>query len=149
MIMGQWVVSVAGIAILAVLCDIILPDGQTRKYIKTVIGVVVTVVMIQPVINLIGGAPPFDGIKSDNYTNMQIQQSYIEMVEEKQFQSKLATVEDVLQARNLDIEIVNADKEAKTISLQSKSSYSVEIKSAVDKIFYTYFDGYKITIKWK
>lgn len=49
--MGQWVVTVAGIAILSVLCDIVLPDGDTRKYVKTVVGIVVTLVMLQPIVN--------------------------------------------------------------------------------------------------
>lgn len=50
--MRQWVFSVAGIAVLSVLADVILPNGQTRKYVKTVIGVVVTMVLAQPVLNL-------------------------------------------------------------------------------------------------
>ena len=53
--MAQWVLSVAGIAILSVLADVILPIGQTKKYIKTVIGVVVSLVLVQPIISLAGG----------------------------------------------------------------------------------------------
>lgn len=51
--MKQWVLSVAGIAILSVIADIVLPNGQTRKYIKTVIGIVVTLVVVQPVFSLL------------------------------------------------------------------------------------------------
>ena len=60
--MAQWVLSVAGIAILSVLADVILPAGQTKKYIKTVIGVVVTLVLVQPVFSLAagGGGDLFD-----------------------------------------------------------------------------------------
>ena len=52
--MQQWVLSVAGIALLTVLCDVILPVGQTKKNIKTVIGIVETLVVVQPLLNFFG-----------------------------------------------------------------------------------------------
>lgn len=78
--MAQWVLSVAGIAILSVLADIILPNGSCRKYIKTVIGVVVTLVVAQPVFSLFGG----NGFLSDyreKQSQLTPQQSYLDFVE--------------------------------------------------------------------
>lgn len=78
--MAQWVLSVAGIAILSVLADVILPVGQTRKYIKTVIGIVVTLVLVQPVFSLVGGGGAFTSTETD----VQPQQQYISYVAETQ-----------------------------------------------------------------
>lgn len=147
--MGQWVVTVAGIAILAVLCDIILPDGQTRKYIKTVIGVVVTLVMIQPLANFIGSSLAIGGNQSSEYSNVEVQQSYIDMVDDKQFQSKLTTVQDVLQAHGVNVKVDSVNKRDKTFTIKSESTFSSESKTVIDNVFNTYFPDFKITIKWK
>lgn len=52
--MKQWILSVASVAVLSVLCEIILPSGKTKKYVKTVIGVVVTLALAQPLFSLFG-----------------------------------------------------------------------------------------------
>ena len=147
--MGQWVVTVAGIAILAVLCDIVLPEGQTRKYIKTVIGVVVTLVMIQPLVNFIGGSSIAADGTFGNTFDVEIQQSYLDMVEEKQLQSQLTSVCSMLQARNIDVEVISVDKCARTIVLRSNSSHTTENQTSIDNAFGAYFADYSITIEWK
>jgi hypothetical protein len=45
----SWIISVAGVMVLTVLLDIILPDGQTNKYIKGIFSVVVIIAVISPV----------------------------------------------------------------------------------------------------
>ena len=146
--MVQWVVTVAGIAILAVICDIILPDGSTRKYIKTVIGVIVTLVMLQPIIGFVGSSLTVDDNKNKP-NDIQIQQPYLNMVEDKRIKTNLNTVQDILEGRGIKIQITDLDKGSKTVAIQSNVEYSVEYKSLIDKTFNTYFDGYLIKIKWK
>lgn len=147
--MGQWVVTVAGIAILSVLCDIILPDGQTRKYIKTVIGVIVTLVMLQPLANLLSESFIKSNYQSEGYSDVRVQHSYLDMVDDKQLQSHLSSAEKMLQARGVNVEVLKLDKYDKTIDLQSDSSYSANSESVINEIFDTYFADYKIKIKWK
>lgn len=79
--MQQWILSVAGIAILSVLCDIILPDGQTKKYVKTVIGVVVTLAVVQPLFSLFQ-----QGNFAANFPSAEVsaQQNYLDYVAESQ-----------------------------------------------------------------
>ena len=47
---------------LTVLCDVILPVGQTKKYVKTVIGIVVTLVVVQPLLNFVGQDIPSEQV---------------------------------------------------------------------------------------
>lgn len=47
--LSVWTLSVAGIVVLAQLVDIILPEGQTAKYIKSVISVIIVFVLLQPI----------------------------------------------------------------------------------------------------
>lgn len=78
--MEQWLLSVAGIAVLSVLCDVVLPTGQTKKYIKTVIGIVVTLAIVQPLFALFGQG--VDGIFEN--TEITAQQQYLDYVSQTQ-----------------------------------------------------------------
>lgn len=51
-VISTWAMSVAGISMLAVLIDLILPSGQTKKYIKGVFALIVVIVVITPIFNL-------------------------------------------------------------------------------------------------
>ncbi|MDR2091560.1 MAG: stage III sporulation protein AF [Clostridiales bacterium] len=53
--MLSWIISIAGVMVLTVLLDIILPDGQTNKYIKGIFSVVVITVVIAPVAGFLKG----------------------------------------------------------------------------------------------
>lgn len=144
--MGQWVVTVAGIAIISVLCDVILPEGQTRKYIKTVIGIVVTLVMIKPVINL------FNGASFSNETNrdatVSVQQSYLDMVENKEVDMQSVKVKNVLNARGISVQSVAALKESRTLQIQAFGKENDAARNKIIDVAQTYFEGYKIIIKW-
>lgn len=147
--MAQWVVTVAGIAILSILCDVVLPEGQTRKYIKTVIGIVVTIVMIQPLVGIVGNLHDTEGAISSDRPQVQIQQSYLDATEDKQLKNRLSLACSVLEANNVDVNVVGFDKSDKCIILQSNLQYSFESKSKIDKVFETYFNDYDVVINWK
>jgi len=46
--MGVWIAAVTGIVALTLLVDIILPEGESNKYIKAVMSILTTFVLIQP-----------------------------------------------------------------------------------------------------
>ena len=50
--MSGWIISICGISLLSVLVDAIVPDGNTKKYVRTVIGIVLTFSMLLPIANL-------------------------------------------------------------------------------------------------
>ena len=52
---STWVLSVAGISIIGVLIELILPMGQTKKYVKGVFAFIVVLVIITPLPKLFGG----------------------------------------------------------------------------------------------
>lgn len=146
--MGQWVVTVAGIAILSVLCDVILPDGETRKYVKTVVGIIVTLVMLQPIVNFAAQPTQFS-IYSSNKSEAVVQQSYLDMVQDKQNSAQIKIIKDVLTAQDIKITEVYIEQAQKTIHLQIDDYYSSRIQSAINGVVKAYFDNYKISISWK
>ena len=53
--MTSWILSIAGVTILSVVVDLILPSGQTAKYIKNIFAFVMILVIISPLPALIKG----------------------------------------------------------------------------------------------
>jgi len=51
-IISSWIISIVGIVILGVLIDLILPEGQMQKYIKSIFSVIVVLTMVSPVLNI-------------------------------------------------------------------------------------------------
>lgn len=52
--MKEWVLSVCGVALLAFVAEIVLPDGSTKKYCNSVLAVVVTFSMLLPIVRFVG-----------------------------------------------------------------------------------------------
>ncbi len=50
---SSWILSIAGVCVLGVLVDLILPSGQTKKYIKGIFSFIVVLVVISPLPSLI------------------------------------------------------------------------------------------------
>ena len=51
--MQGYIIGILGIVIISVLVEIILPSGQTAKYIKSLLSVFVVFVLVNPIINFI------------------------------------------------------------------------------------------------
>lgn len=104
--MSSWIISVCGIALLTVVCDAILPDGGTKKYVKTVIGIVVAFTMLAPITRF------FENISTDNYLTMGIatQQQYIDGISNQKQLARLQKVQNVvdeLKLPNCSVDIRN------------------------------------------
>lgn len=140
--MGQWVVTVAGIAILSVLCDIILPEGQTRKYVKTVFGVVVTLVIVQPLISIFGGGISF----SDASPPTELQGQFLDNATDRQEREKAASIASVLKANGVEVESVAVSDGNVTVVLST--GRSVETEAKIRMIARTYCPDCTVEIIW-
>lgn len=138
--MGQWVVTVAGIAILSVLCDIILPEGQTRKYVKTVFGVVVTLIIVQPVVSF------FSGGLNYSTESFEVQQGYIESVENRQEKIAKEQVRSVLEANGIELTNITISEEGVTAYIASPQSTQTE--QTVRRVVAAHFSDVTLHIVW-
>lgn len=144
--MGQWVVTVAGIAILSVLCDVILPEGQTRKYVKTVFGVVVTLVIVQPLIGLFDN----DGWFSFNNGSVDdIQQQYIESVDNRQNKNAAESVKLLLEYKEVSVSKITVSELDKSVTIQIEETYCKQCEDIVQVVVSSYFPNYEIITIWK
>ena len=51
--MYSWIISVVGIALLTILCDVILPDGKLNKHVKHVCSLLAVAVVFSPVLSML------------------------------------------------------------------------------------------------
>ena len=64
--MGEWLVGIVGVISLGLLLEILLPDGQTSKYVRGAFSLLVILVVISPIPKLLGGEYTLD-LASVNY----------------------------------------------------------------------------------
>jgi stage III sporulation protein AF len=57
--MNQWIANILGVVVLGILMDMIIPTGNTKAYTRFFIGLIMLLVMLQPVIKLIGQFPNY------------------------------------------------------------------------------------------
>ena len=143
--MGSWVVTVAGIAILSVLCDVILPDGQTRKYIKTVFGVIVSLVIIQPVVALFSHDVVGGVVESET---IEPQQQYIESVVNRQNQYALDSVVMLLKTKEITVKNIELDSSRERLVLEIANDFSPDLNVVVNKVASAYFPNLEIVCIW-
>ena len=63
--MNEWIMCIVGISALGILMDIIIPEGETNKYIKGIFAIFTVFVIIYPLPKLLKG-----GINLDELFNL-------------------------------------------------------------------------------
>lgn len=58
--LSAWALSIVGIVLLTLIVDIVLPEGETNKYIKSVFAVITVFVIASPIPSLFNGNFNFD-----------------------------------------------------------------------------------------
>ena len=99
--MAAWIISISALALLTVLVDVVLPEGNTQKYVKAVIGVVLSFVIISSFANLVD---EISGHGVDFEEDVAVQQQFIEGLDE---QHQLARVQAVMRVAE-SLSITNA-----------------------------------------
>lgn len=144
--MIEWVLTVTSIAIIVLLCDVILPEGQTRKYIKTVLGVVVTFVIVQPLVGVFSA--DFNISQSVN-AEMSVQQQYIDNAEQRQDEQKLINLKLTLKSSGFDCAEAVVSSVNKSVNIKLKEQYDALREQQINEISKKFFSSYKINIYWK
>ena len=74
---SAWLLSIAGMIILSVLTEFVLPDGQINKYVKMVFSFIILLVIIMPIPKLL--KKEFDITKYVN-EDINLQDNYLEQI---------------------------------------------------------------------
>lgn len=145
--MAYWVISVSGIAILSVLCDVILPEGEMRKYIKTVFGIVVTLVIIQPIVMFVsrGASAPQAGGGAD----IEIQQQYLQSSDKRKETYEISNLVQIMQANGIEVTDISAEKSSGTLFVTVNENYNLVHDKLMRQIASKILPDYNINIVWK
>ena len=65
-VLNNWILSIVGVVLIGILIDVILPSGQTSKYIKSIFAIISVFVILSPLPKLIHKDFTFEGIMSEN-----------------------------------------------------------------------------------
>ncbi|MDR2047011.1 MAG: stage III sporulation protein AF [Clostridiales bacterium] len=102
--MIAWIISVAGVSVLTVLLDIILPEGQMNKYVKGVLSVVVTVVIISPAAGLLKDGLDFERLFGFARNVYAVDQNYVYAVYADAYGAEEARMKSLLSGAGIKIE---------------------------------------------
>ena len=115
--MSQWIVGVVGIISLGLLLEILIPEGQTSKYVKGAFSLLVIFVLISPLPKLLGGEYDFnfDGV------SYEIDTDYLTYATNQYTRTLEDDLEEILKEQGIQstVEIVVKDGNVKDIDFVS------------------------------
>ena len=92
---SSWVLSIAGVICLSVLIELVMPEGQMNKYIKSIFSFVIILVIILPLPKLI--KKEIDDSNLFNYQEIELQTDYLKEI-------NLSKVTSITKSINSDLE---------------------------------------------
>jgi len=95
--MSSYILSLLGIVLVSVLIEIILPSGQTSKYIKSILAVFVIYVCVSPIINFLKS--DFDINKYINKENINIDETLLKEIYKEQATIKALDIEKAFEEK--------------------------------------------------
>ena len=101
--MAGWIISVCGVALLTVLCDVIMPDGNSKKYVRTVIGVVISFSILIPLVNFLREIPLEQSSLQGSIT---VQKDFVNGLEEQKRLAKLQGIKSMLDEYGVQESVV-------------------------------------------
>lgn len=60
MIIKEWIFNIVSISLIGVLLDIVIPNGNIKKYTRFIIGLITVVVILNPILNLFDQLPELE-----------------------------------------------------------------------------------------
>lgn len=60
MIIKEWIINIVSISLIGVLLDIVMPNGNLKKYSRFIIGLVTVVVILNPILDLFNKLPELE-----------------------------------------------------------------------------------------
>lgn len=146
---SSWILSIAGVIALSVLIELILPDGEMNRYIKTIFSFIIVFVVICPIPKLLKNNIDFSSI-FDYENTFSIDENYLEQVNLNKLTSSQEKIEnlclnsgyknvhvyinaDILN-KKMQIESVYVDLSELVISSNAEHNDISNIKKQINKI---------------
>lgn len=122
--MTAWVVSIVSVCILTVLLDLIMSEGETKKYIKGIMNIIIVLVIISPVSTFFNKDISIDSYFDESSQEVSVDDSYLYRIYVAKYAEKELYLQKVYE--NQGIKGVAA-----TISIGYGADMNVEILNVV------------------
>ena len=135
--MTKWLLSILGVVFLAVLLDIVYPNGKTNKFCNSIFGLFAIIVLISPIFKL-----DFQSTSNDNFINTTINKN-IQKSKDEYYKIK---IENAL----VDEEIVGVSVEIESImdnNVYQIQNVLVDTSNIVLTDFLTHNNKYEVIIQ--
>ena len=136
--MLTYIVSVAGVSVLTVLLDIILPEGNMNKYIKSVFSVLVIIVVVSPVVRVIRSDIDYDALFRQDGREYQVDGNFILATNSAMLESSRLSAMRMLESNDYvfaGLDLIPESGDAKKISYVNIYIYSDSIKDKDKNIY--------------
>lgn len=146
---SSWAKSIILALIIATILEMILPEGNNKKYIKTVIGVYILFTIISPIISkLNGGNIEIDTSKYENYFNsqnytmastnvvdMNLDAAYVSSMK-SDIKQRMKEKGYEVKSLDVDIELKNEERYGtiKSIKLTLNKNSSSNVINSIEKV---------------
>lgn len=135
----SWLLSLVGIVLISVLVDILLPSGQTNKFIKGIFSILVVFVLITPLIKLKNGNFDIGNLFSNE--EVAVDRAFINKANERELEYIENNIVEILAKKDIKVEkVVLITKSGNINSIDNvqvkaaKIEQSSSIKSIVSEI---------------
>lgn len=98
----SWLLGLVGITLLSVLVDILLPEGQTNKFIKGIFSILVVFTLITPIIKLKNADFDFSTIFAQN--QISVSESFLQKANDREVEKLGKSLESELSKNGIKIE---------------------------------------------
>lgn len=101
--MSGWIMSVVSVVVLSVLLDLFMSEGQTKKYIKGIMSIIVIAVIIAPLPNLLKKEINISEAFQNNtdYSQIDTDMDYLYRLYSAQYAEKEKTIENHLKEKGI------------------------------------------------
>lgn len=97
-----WLLALMGVVLLSVLVDILLPSGQTTKFIKGIFSIIIIMVIITPLIRLKDKDFSFSGIFESS--EIEVDETFIAKSKMRQYEQKEKEIAEILKNNKISVE---------------------------------------------
>lgn len=161
-VVSSWLLSIAGVVLLSVLTEFVLPDGQINRFIKVVFSFVILLVIILPIPNVLKKE-----FNLSNYLNEQtsLQDNYLEQlnldklntlteevnieVSKKGLKNVVISIGGNIFAKSLEIYTITADLRNIEYDLDIDNKTIENAKGIILKIVGSYKLLNGVEVKWR
>ena len=129
--MSGWILSIVGMVLTVTLCEIMLPEGQTAKYVKGVISLMVVYVVIAPIPALLQSKIDINSFFDFSLASYETDETFIELIKEDKQSVLAGELNEVFTKSGLEraSAVVSIDK-AGEVELVILSAPSAEMEEA-------------------